>query len=87
TFVSETDTEVIAHLVNWELKQGGTLREAVLRAIPQLRGAYGTMPMSSDVMTIEFLLSPEMVTVEAFTASIAAPATLSCVMVEFLISR
>ncbi len=27
TFVSETDTEVIAHLVNWELKQGGTLRE------------------------------------------------------------
>ena len=39
TFVSETDTEVIAHLVNWELKQGGTLREAVLRAIPQLRGA------------------------------------------------
>ncbi len=33
TFVSETDTEVIAHLVNWELKQGGTLREAVLRAI------------------------------------------------------
>ncbi len=23
TFVSETDTEVIAHLVNWELKQGG----------------------------------------------------------------
>ena len=27
TFVSETDTEVIAHLVNWELKQGGTLRD------------------------------------------------------------
>jgi glucosamine--fructose-6-phosphate aminotransferase (isomerizing) len=30
-FVSETDTEVIAHLVHWELEQGGTLREAVLR--------------------------------------------------------
>ncbi|VDR30736.1 Glucosamine--fructose-6-phosphate aminotransferase [isomerizing] [Raoultella terrigena] len=42
-FVSETDTEVIAHLVHWELEQGGTLREAVLRAIPQLRGAYGTV--------------------------------------------
>ncbi|MTD86260.1 glutamine--fructose-6-phosphate aminotransferase, partial [Escherichia coli] len=42
TFVSETDTEVIAHLVKWEMKQGGTLREAVLRAITQLRGAYGT---------------------------------------------
>ena len=24
TLVSETDTEVIAHLVNWELKQDGT---------------------------------------------------------------
>jgi glucosamine--fructose-6-phosphate aminotransferase (isomerizing) len=30
-FVSETDTEVIAHLVHWELEQGGTLRDAVLR--------------------------------------------------------
>ena len=47
TFVSETDTEVIAHLVHWELEQGGTLREAVLRAIPQLRGAYGTVIMDS----------------------------------------
>jgi glucosamine--fructose-6-phosphate aminotransferase (isomerizing) len=46
-FVSETDTEVIAHLVHWELEQGGTLRDAVLRAIPQLRGAYGTVIMDS----------------------------------------
>ncbi|MFP1461883.1 hypothetical protein ACLB1E_05735 [Escherichia coli] len=38
---------MIAHLVNWELKQGGTLREAVLRAIPQLRGAYGTVIIDS----------------------------------------
>ena len=47
TFVSETDTEVIAHLVHWELEQGGTLRDAVLRAIPQLRGAYGTVIMDT----------------------------------------
>lgn len=46
-FVSETDTEVIAHLVHWELEQGGTLREAVLRTIPQLRGAYGTVIMDT----------------------------------------
>ncbi|WP_058910722.1 glutamine--fructose-6-phosphate transaminase (isomerizing) [Entomohabitans teleogrylli] len=46
-FVSETDTEVIAHLVHWELEQGGTLREAVMRAIPQLRGAYGTVIMDT----------------------------------------
>ncbi|WPM84796.1 glutamine--fructose-6-phosphate transaminase (isomerizing) [Apirhabdus apintestini] len=42
-FASETDTEVIAHLVHWEMEQGGSLRDAVLRAIPQLRGAYGTV--------------------------------------------
>jgi len=46
-FASETDTEVIAHLVHWELEQGGTLREAVLRTIPQLRGAYGTVIMDT----------------------------------------
>ena len=38
---------MIAHLVHWELEQGGTLRDAVLRAIPQLRGAYGTVIMDS----------------------------------------
>lgn len=43
TFVSETDSEVIAHLVHQEMAQGGALRDAVLRAIPQLRGAYGTV--------------------------------------------
>lgn len=51
-FASETDTEVIAHLVHWELEQGGTLREAVLRAIPQLRGAYGTVVMDSRDPTV-----------------------------------
>lgn len=48
-FVSETDTEVIAHLVHWEQRQkSGTLAEIVLRVIPQLRGAYGTVIMDSE---------------------------------------
>ncbi|WP_213993556.1 glutamine--fructose-6-phosphate transaminase (isomerizing) [Sodalis sp. dw_96] len=48
-FASETDTEVIAHLVHWEQSQrGGTLAEVVLRVIPQLRGAYGTVIMDSN---------------------------------------
>lgn len=48
TFVSETDTEVIAHLVHWEQSQsGGTLAQVILRVIPQLRGAYGTVFMDS----------------------------------------
>lgn len=46
-FSSETDTEVIAHLVHWEQLQGGTLLEVVQRVIPQLRGAYGTVVMDS----------------------------------------
>ncbi|MCP1438926.1 glucosamine--fructose-6-phosphate aminotransferase (isomerizing) [Erwinia persicina] len=47
-FASETDTEVVAHLVHWEQKQsGGTLREVVQRVIPQLRGAYGMVIMDS----------------------------------------
>lgn len=46
-FVSQTDTEVIAHLVHYEMEQGGSLRDAVMRTIPQLRGAYGTVVMDT----------------------------------------
>ncbi|MBN7124269.1 glutamine--fructose-6-phosphate aminotransferase [Erwinia billingiae] len=47
-FASETDTEVVAHLVHWEQQQkGGSLREVVQRVIPQLRGAYGMVIMDS----------------------------------------
>lgn len=41
--------------MHWELEQGGTLREAVLRTIPQLRGAYGTVIM--DTRNPEILLA------------------------------
>ncbi|WP_034945382.1 glutamine--fructose-6-phosphate transaminase (isomerizing) [Erwinia oleae] len=47
SFASETDTEVVAHLVHWEQKQGGTLSSVVQRVIPQLRGAYGMVIMDS----------------------------------------
>ncbi|MGM3159755.1 glutamine--fructose-6-phosphate transaminase (isomerizing) [Dickeya undicola] len=47
-FVSETDTEVVAHLVHWEQQQnGGSLLDVVQRVIPQLRGAYGMVLMDS----------------------------------------
>ncbi|WP_456296256.1 glutamine--fructose-6-phosphate transaminase (isomerizing) [Vibrio sp. AK197] len=42
-FVSQTDTEVIAHLVEWELRSASSLREAVQSAAAQLEGAYGTV--------------------------------------------
>jgi glucosamine--fructose-6-phosphate aminotransferase (isomerizing) len=39
-FSSETDTEVVAHLVTAEMKQGKTPVEAVAAALKQLRGAF-----------------------------------------------
>ena len=39
-FLSETDTEVIAHLVTQEMKSGKSPIEAVSAALPQLRGAF-----------------------------------------------
>ena len=40
TFKSETDTEVIAHLVEAHFPAAGSLAEAVRRALAELRGAY-----------------------------------------------
>jgi glucosamine--fructose-6-phosphate aminotransferase (isomerizing) len=39
-FASETDTEVIAHLVTDEMKKGKKPAEAVKAALPRLRGAF-----------------------------------------------
>ena len=39
-FRSETDTEVVAHLVSRELKQGRAPLDAVRAALPRLRGAF-----------------------------------------------
>src|SRR5207244_4837642 len=39
-FVSETDTEVVAHLVTQEMKNGRAPVEAVAAALPRLRGAF-----------------------------------------------
>jgi glutamine---fructose-6-phosphate transaminase (isomerizing) len=47
-FCSETDTEVIAHLIHDIIvSEGCSLFEAVQKAIPQLRGAYGTVVMDT----------------------------------------
>ena len=42
-FTSETDTEVIAHLVHHELKTANSLLNAVQITAKQLEGAYGTV--------------------------------------------
>jgi glutamine---fructose-6-phosphate transaminase (isomerizing) len=46
TFASETDTEVIAHLVEHVHAQGATLLQSVQQIIPRLRGAYAIAVIS-----------------------------------------
>ncbi|WP_421197678.1 glutamine--fructose-6-phosphate transaminase (isomerizing) [Aeromonas enteropelogenes] len=46
-FTSDTDTEVIAHLVHHELKKAPNLITAMQKAVKQLRGAYGTVVMDT----------------------------------------
>ena len=47
-FVSQTDTEVIGHLVHHELKACDSLLSAVQKTVKQLEGAYGTVVMDSS---------------------------------------
>lgn len=42
-FESQTDTEVIAHLVEWERRSCDSLLEALQNTAKQLEGAYGTV--------------------------------------------
>ncbi|MCG3721867.1 glutamine--fructose-6-phosphate transaminase (isomerizing) [Vibrio cincinnatiensis] len=47
-FESQTDTEVIAHLVNWERRTSSSLIEALQKAVKQLEGAYGTVVLDCN---------------------------------------
>jgi glucosamine--fructose-6-phosphate aminotransferase (isomerizing) len=45
-FESETDTEVVAHLIHDEVKRGSSLLQAVQSAVRQLHGAYAIAVLS-----------------------------------------
>jgi len=45
-FTSETDTEVIPHLIEDELKNGCSLEQAVLNITPRLEGSYAFLAIS-----------------------------------------
>ena len=47
-FNSQTDTEVIAHLVNWEMCTASNLLEAVQKTVKQLTGAYGMVVLDRE---------------------------------------
>ncbi|WP_065187387.1 glutamine--fructose-6-phosphate transaminase (isomerizing) [Shewanella woodyi] len=60
-FTSDTDTEVICHLVHHELKSHDTLLAAVQATVKQLEGAYGTVVIDrtdSDRMIVARSGSP-----------------------------
>src|SRR5271155_3644800 len=46
-FSTETDTEVVAHLVTEEIRRGSTPVEAVKAALPRLRGAFALAFLSA----------------------------------------
>lgn len=61
TFMSETDTEVIPHLIDFHLKSCDTFLEAFERALKELRGAYGIAVLTThdiDALYIARLGSP-----------------------------
>jgi len=43
---SDTDTELIAHLINIEVKASGDLLQSVKKVIPRLQGAYAVLVLS-----------------------------------------
>ncbi len=48
-FVTETDTEVVAHAIEEEMKPNGTdLPEALRKVLPRLRGIYALVAVSAD---------------------------------------
>src|SRR3984893_8666692 len=47
-FVTETDTEIIAHLVERYMKEGGPLEDAVRKTVRQLSGVYSLAILSAS---------------------------------------
>jgi glucosamine--fructose-6-phosphate aminotransferase (isomerizing) len=47
-FTSQTDTEVVAHLIEQQYRQTGTLLEAVKSSVARLRGAYALAVVHAD---------------------------------------
>ena len=47
-FASETDTEVIAHLLGEGLEEGGSLREALAKALRRLRGSFAVAAVDAS---------------------------------------
>ncbi len=79
TFVSETDSEVLAHLIEENFERGGSFEQAVLKSLREVRGTYGVAVMHEkepEKIIAARMGSPIAVGVgdhEHFIASDAAP--------------
>lgn len=75
SFSSETDTEILAHLIDAGLRGGATLAQAVVRCLSKVRGTYALAVVSSaepDVLVVARDSQPMVVglgTGENFVAS------------------
>lgn len=61
SFASETDTEVVPHLIDYYLKQTNSIKQAFVKALAEIRGAYALAVMSSrepDKLYVARLSSP-----------------------------
>ena len=47
-FVTETDTEIVAHLIEEHLKQGNNFEQAVRQTVGELRGIFALSMLSAD---------------------------------------
>lgn len=47
-FVTETDTEIVAHLIEEHLKQGNSFEQAVRQTVGELRGIFALSMLSAD---------------------------------------
>jgi len=47
-FVTETDTEIVAHLIEEHLKQGNSFEQAVRHTVGELRGIFALSMLSAD---------------------------------------
>ncbi|MEK6336744.1 MAG: glutamine--fructose-6-phosphate transaminase (isomerizing) [Acidobacteriota bacterium] len=48
TFVTETDTEIVAHLIEEHLKQGASFEDSVRKTVQELRGIFALSMLSAD---------------------------------------
>lgn len=78
TFVSETDTEVIPHLIDFYTKQSKTFVNGLEKALSQLRGAYALLVMTShtpDTLYAARLSSPLVVGLKSDAVLVASDPT------------